>query len=99
MKGIPLKPVPSQTLSVLLNGQNCQISVFQKSTGVYLDLYLNNSPIVSAVLCHDRVRLVRSDYLGFVGDLTFVDTQGHADPEYTGLGSRFVLAYMEPLEL
>ena len=47
MKGIPLKPVPSQTLSVLLNGQNCQISVYQKSTGVYLDLHINNSPIVT----------------------------------------------------
>ncbi|WP_313622832.1 phage baseplate plug protein [Achromobacter sp.] len=99
MKGIPLKRVPAQTLSVMLNGQNCQISVYQKSTGVYLDLWLNNSPIVTSVLCHDRVRLVRSEYLGFLGDLTFVDTQGHADPEYLGFGSRFVLAYMEPLEL
>lgn len=99
MKRIPLTPVPAQTLSVVLSDQNCQISVYQKSTGVYLDLELNNSPIATAVLCHDRARLVRSAYLGFVGDLTFVDTQGHADPQYQGLGSRFVLAYMEPLEL
>jgi hypothetical protein len=54
---------------------------------------------VTTVLCHDRVRLVRSAYLGFVGDLAFVDTQGHADPQYQDLGSRFVLAYLEPLEL
>lgn len=99
MKRIPLQPVAAQALSVVLSGQNCQISVYQKNTGVYLDLEVDNSPIVTTVLCHDRVRLVRSAYLGFVGDLTFVDTQGHADPEYQGLGTRFVLAYMEPLEL
>lgn len=99
MKRIPLQPVPSQTLSVVLSGQNCQISVYQKSTGIYLDLEVDNSPIVTTVLCHDRVRLVRSAYLGFFGDLAFVDTLGHADPQYENLGSRFVLAYMEPLEL
>lgn len=99
MKRIPLQPVPSQTLSVVLSGQNCQISVYQKTTGVYLDLEVDNSPIVTTVLCHDRVRLVRSAYLGFFGDLTFVDIQGHADPQYEDLGSRFVLAYLEPLEL
>ncbi|WP_430795395.1 phage baseplate plug family protein [Achromobacter spanius] len=99
MKRIPLQPVPSQTLSVVLSGQNCQISVYQKTTGIYLDLEVDNSPIVTTVLCHDRVRLVRSAYLGFFGDLTFVDTQGHADPQYENLGSRFVLAYLEALEL
>jgi len=99
MKKIPLQPVPSQTLSVVLSGQNCQIAVYQKSTGLYLDLDVDNAPIVSTALCHDRVRLVRSVYLGFVGDLAFVDTLGHADPQYEQLGSRFVLAYLEPLEL
>ncbi|MNT60795.1 hypothetical protein D3C72_1984020 [compost metagenome] len=54
---------------------------------------------MTTVLCHDRVRLVRSAYLGFFGDLTFVDIQGHADPQHEDLGSRFVLAYLEPLEL
>ncbi|MEN4918189.1 hypothetical protein ABE485_05920 [Achromobacter spanius] len=83
----------------MLSGQNCQISVYQKTTGIYLDLEVDNSPIVTTVLCHDRVRLVRSAYLGFFGDLTFVDTQGHADPQYENLGSRFVLAYLEALEL
>ncbi|MCP1257899.1 phage baseplate plug family protein [Acetobacter lambici] len=29
------------------------------------------------------------------GDLAFADTQGTQDPDYTGLGSRFVLVYAE----
>ncbi len=99
MKWIPLQPVPSQTLSVVLSGQNCQISVYQKSTGLYLDLKVDDAAIVTTVLCHDRVRLVRSAYLGFAGDLAFEDTLGQTDPQYDSLGSRFVLSYLEPVEL
>ncbi len=99
MKWIPLQPVPSQTLSVVLSGQNCQISVYQKSTGLYLDLKVDDAAIVTTVLCHDRVRLVRSAYLGFAGDLAFEDTLGQTDPQYDSLGSRFVLSYLEPGEL
>lgn len=99
MRKIPLRPVPSQSLSVVLAGQSCQINVYEKSTGMYLDLFLNHQPIVTTALCHDRVRLVRETYRGFVGDLTFIDTRGYADPEYPGLGARFILAYLEAGDL
>lgn len=99
MRTIPLQAVPSQTLSVLLGGQNCQISVYQKSTGMYLDLSINNAPMLTTVMCRDRVKLIRQPYHGFAGDLAFVDTQGFSDPDYTGLGGRFALVYLEPLDL
>ena len=99
MKTIPLQAVPSQTLSVLFGGQNCQINVYQKSTGLYLDLSINNAPVLTTVLCRDRVRMVRQAYHGFVGDLTFADLQGYSDPDCTGLGGRFALVYLEPVDL
>lgn len=99
MKTIPLSAKPSQTLSVLLAGQNCQIKVYQKTTGVYLDLYVNNQPIVTGVIARDRVLIVRQSYLGFVGDLSFFDTQGTDDPTYDGLGARYQLVYLETSEL
>ncbi|CUK22902.1 phage baseplate plug family protein [Achromobacter xylosoxidans] len=99
MRQIPLRAVPAQACSVVLGGQNCQVSVYQKSTGVYLDLQVNHEPVAMAVLCHDRVWLIREIYSGFVGDLTFVDTQGRDDPAYTGLGSRFQLMYRESTDL
>lgn len=99
MRKIPLRAVPSQSLSVILAGQSCQINVCEKSTGLYLDLFVNHDPIVTTALCHDRVRIVRDSYRGFAGDLSFIDTQGHADPEYTGLGRRFLLVYLETREL
>jgi hypothetical protein len=96
---VPLQPLPSQTLNVSLAGQACVIAVYQKTTGVFLDLTVAGTPRVQGVLCHDRVRLVRQPYLGFVGDLSFIDTQGRDDPQYTGMGSRWVLAYLTPGDL
>lgn len=99
MNLIPLQPLPSQTLNVFLAGQACTIAIYRKVTGVFLDLTVASVPRVAGVLCHDRVRLVRQAYLGFVGDLSFIDTQGRDDPQYTGMGSRWVLAYLTPDDL
>lgn len=91
---IPLATVPSQTLTVTLGGQLCQISIYQKTTGVFLDMTANNVSIATAALCLDRVKIIRRPYRGFSGDLAFIDTQGVSDPDYTGFGDRFVLAYL-----
>ena len=99
MQTIPLQATPSQTLSVLLNQQNCQIDVYQKSTGLFFDLSINDSPVVTGVICRDRVRLVRQQYHGFVGELAFADMLGTNDPDYTGLGARFTLVYLAPGDL
>lgn len=90
---IPLSSVPAQRLSVQLDGQSCVILVYQKSTGLYLDLSVAAVPIVTGALCRDRVWIVRDGYLGFVGDLAFVDTQGEDDPTYTDLTDRFQLLW------
>ncbi|MCG2596556.1 MULTISPECIES: phage baseplate plug family protein [Burkholderiales] len=99
MRQIPLRAVPAQACNVVLGGQNCQVSVYQKSTGVYLDLQVNHEPIAMAVLCHDRVWLIREAYSGFVGDLAFVDTQGRDDPVYAGFAGQFQLMYRESTDL
>lgn len=94
MRIIPLQAVPAQTLSVLLAAQNCQISVFQKGSRVYMTLSVNNTLILSTVICRNRVKIVRYAYLGFIGDLVFIDKQGDADPDYTGFNTRFKLVYL-----
>jgi len=103
MQIVPLQPTPNQTVVVSLDGQVCQINVYQTARGLFTDLYVDNSLVIGGVLCHDRCRIVRSAYLGFSGDLSFLDNQGTSDPDYTGLGpdvgSRFNLAYLEPGEL
>lgn len=99
MQIIPLQAVPSQTLTVLLAQQQCQIAVYQKDVGLLIDVSMNDAPIVTAVLCRDRTRIVRQAYHGFVGELSFADMLGVSDPDYTGLGSRFNLVYLEASDL
>ena len=101
---IPLVPTPSQKITVTLANQPCTIRVKQYSTGMFIDLYVNDAPIITGVICQEANLTVRDAYLGFSGDLVFFDVQpdpvlGAADPDYTGLGSRYVLSYFTQDEL
>jgi len=96
---IPLQPVPNQTVTVVLANQLCQIDVYQKAYGLFVDLYVSNVLIIGGVIAENLNRIVRSLYLGFIGDLCFIDNAGSGDPVYTGLGTRFSLAYLEASEL
>jgi len=90
---IPLTAQPSQSFSVVLGTQQCTINLYQKSTGLFMDLTANGNQILMSMLCLDRVGLIRSSYLGFVGQLAFADTQGYTDPNYSGLNGRYILIY------
>jgi hypothetical protein len=99
MLSIPLQPVPSQTLQVTLDGQLCTVNVYETNFGLFVDLLVNDDVIIQGVLAENVNRIVRSLYLGFDGDLIFYDTQGSSDPDYTGLGGRFMLLYLEVSDL
>ena len=99
MQTIPLSPIANQTLGVMLDGQQVTLAIYQKSTGLYCDIGLNNAPLLYGVACLDDAPLVISAYLGFPGDLAFVDTQGSDPPYYTGLGTRWALIWLEPADL
>jgi hypothetical protein len=90
---IPIDPVPSQTFQVQLGNQSCSINLYQKNTGLYFDLTVNNNQCVQTMLCLNLVGLVREAYQGFTGQLFFFDTQGTNEPYYTGFGSRYLLLY------
>lgn len=86
----------AQSLRVSLAGQDCRIELRQTtSAGLFCSLYVNEDLVIGGVQCRDRTRIVRQAYLGFVGDLVFLDTRGQDDPSSPGLGSRFVLYYLE----
>lgn len=97
---IPLQAIPAQTVSVALNNQSCQINVYTLGNAPYenlfVDLYVNNALIIGGVIAQNLNLIVRDAYLGFVGDIAFNDTMGTNDPDYTGLGSRYVLLYIFP---
>jgi hypothetical protein len=96
-QAIPIQTVPSQTFQATLGTQNCQITLQHMSTGLFASLSINGVTIISGRLCVDRVNLIRQAYLGFVGWLYFVDSSGKGcDPNYKGLGSRYLLVYESP---
>jgi hypothetical protein len=102
MQTIPIAAIPNQTLNVQLGGQACILNVYQLAYGLFMDVYIGNTLIVGGVICENLNRIVRSLYLGFIGDLCFFDTQGAQNPQdpiYTGLGSRYQLVYLTPSDL
>lgn len=70
--------VPIQTNNDIPTDPN---PTYENINPVFLDILVNGILILGGVLCRGGVRLVRDAYLGFVGDLAFIDTTGAgADP-------------------
>jgi hypothetical protein len=100
MQVIPTQAIPNQGIQCTLAGQQVSLSIYQTDYGLYLDLISNGAPIVYGVLCHDVDRIVRDAYLGFTGDLAWYDSTGNGeDPVFTGVGSQFLLLYLEASDL
>jgi hypothetical protein len=99
MQVVPIADTYAQTLSVTLANQAVTLAIYQKSTGLFCDVSVSGSTILTGVICQNLNRIVRDLYLGFVGDLIFVDLQGTSDPSAPGLGTRFVLCYLELSDL
>ena len=99
MQTVPLQSLPNQTVNIQLNGQSCTLNVYQKSTGMFMDVLVNDVLIIGGVICENLNRIVRSLYLGFIGDFAWVDTQGNDDPYYSQIGVRFYLLYFNASEL
>lgn len=101
---VPLAAVPSQTFSINLGSQACQIELrtlgLDADAMLYFSLSVGATPIVKTRICRNVQRLLEdAQYQGFQGDFMFVDTQGDTDPAYAGLGSRYQLLYVLPSEL
>jgi hypothetical protein len=93
---VPLLTVASQILTVQLNQQSCNLNVYQRTTGLFIDVGIGGQLIICGVIAHDRCKILRDTYLGFVGDLAFWDSQGTQDPDWTGLNQRYYLGYFYP---
>ena len=92
---IPLQQVPNQSLTCVLAGQSCVITIRMLSKNLYLSLSKDNTPICQNVLLVDRSAIVRAAYTGFIGDLIVIDKRGQESPFYTGWNDRWVLLYKE----
>jgi hypothetical protein len=88
MMQIPINSVPNQTFSVLLNKKNCTINLNNRGSYMYIDLYVNNTPVILGEKC-SQAPLIIYEYLATIlgGNLIFVNTDnGNAYPFYTKFG-------------
>ncbi len=99
MMVIPVQALPNQQFQAQLGNQACTIELVQAAYGLFCTLYVSGSLVVATVLCENLTEIVRDSYLGFVGDLAFLDTQGTSDPIFTGLGTRYQMLYLDESNL
>lgn len=115
MEIITLTQEAVQTTNVTLNQQDCTIKLYQMPSMLYIDLMANNNVIMLGIPCSSFTKLVRYGYLGFQGDLFFVDYDvgsqpiepillagrpiNTSSPNFAQLGTRFELWYVSPEEL
>lgn len=100
MEVVPLSALPAQTVSATLGGQSVTITLRQLATGLFMDLQADGAEIVGLVVCQNLNKIVRSLYLGFLGDFMFYDNTGQgSDPSYAGLGTTYSLIYLAAADL
>lgn len=92
---IDLAATASQTVTTTLSGKTVRLWVRQLSTGLYVDIWVEETPFLMGILCLAGTPLIRNPASVLPVELVFLDTQGSEDPDYTGLGTRWVLAYRE----
>lgn len=96
---VPLQAIPNQLVATVLANQLVRLNVYQLATGLFCDVYVSNVLLIGGVICQNINRIVRDTYRGFVGDFIFMDLDGKSDPDYTGLGGRYQLLYLEASDL
>jgi hypothetical protein len=97
---VPLQSAQAQFVTIQLGGQNCGLNIYQKFYTLNMDVFVDANLIIGGVICWNLNRIVRSKYLGFIGDFAFFDTQGaNDDPTWDGLGVQFQLLYFAPDEV
>lgn len=92
---IPIQQIPDQEFEITLGGQECKIHIYQRFRYCYMDLESDDKVLFQGKICLNNVNLVEESYLGFNGQLKFIDTQGESDPYYTGFNERWYLIYVQ----
>lgn len=100
---IPLIDTPNQELAIELNEQDCTIQIRQLGNYIYLTLWVDSTLICENAICLPIVPIVQNSQSLFSGNLLIVDTTAKAytqhDPDYSELGSRYLLVYGTDEEL
>jgi hypothetical protein len=90
---IQVQALPAQTFQVVLDGQECTISLYQRVGRMFLDLAVGDVGIRKGAICQHNADVIQSESRFFSGNLRWLDTRGQRPPEWQGIGDRFFLVY------
>lgn len=90
---VPISAIPYQEFYIILNNQNCYITLRQLGDYIYASLRVDNNVIFSNVICNINAPLNVYPSPYFTGILQFYDEKGTDKPHYRELGSRWKLKY------
>ena len=84
---IPLNPIPNQRVSFTANGATHVVEINTRLSEMFISVWRRGEPVL-------RNRALRA-FAPIGYGIVLVDTEGVADPVYTGLGSRWLLLINE----
>ncbi len=97
MVTVPLIAINNQELQIVLDEQNCTIHLYQLGDYFYLDLYIDDDPVVMGAIVQPKCGIIQSPSI-FRGQLYMIDNQNASDrqelPYVDGLGDRFEMVYV-----
>lgn len=97
MYNIPLMAVPNQRLQTKIDGKLYSLTLSQRTTGMFIDIYVDGVAAALGVVCIDRAPITA---LGFDGAFVFLDnTNSSINPSYTLLNDSVFLYYLSADEL
>ena len=94
MVEIPLQAIPSQELQVILDDQQCTISLYWRTDHLFLDLIVGTEAVAQGMICNNKASVIPFKSLNFKGSLHFYDMLGETVPNWQGLGDRYVFLYL-----
>lgn len=95
IRTIPLSAIPAQIVSAVVNEQAFQIEIRQLGGSLFSTTTVDGEIVASSVRAVSRGSITPWPSSVVGTSVVWVDTQGDDDPQYEGLGSRWVLAFEE----
>ena len=92
---IPISAIPAQRFQVVLNNQNCIITLKKRGEYLYFSLVCNGNEVASNVICGCGNNLIPYNNRYFVGSIFFIDVNNYdVPPTYELLNTRYKLVYV-----
>lgn len=96
MLKIPLMSVPNQRLQTQIDGITYALVLTQRTTGMFIDIYVDGVAACLGVVCIDRAPITA---LGYDGAFVFIDNSGNSvNPEWSLLNDSVFLYYVTAAE-